>query len=205
MIGRLRPHAIRRLWRAEVPAPADVLNLIETRDARSYRRYGLLVAPALLAVGGRPLWIGRRAHVVAGSPRADKLLVVRYPTHRRFLAMTLSPWWQAINPLRERGVAAFEAAFFHAAVSERGLRRHPALLAVHFDGALGDVVSAVPAAPLVYLARRTERIDPMLRDLRQTDPHPPRHANVALFATAATGAALPPGCDAASYVRESPL
>jgi uncharacterized protein (DUF1330 family) len=208
VIRRLKPHAIARLWRADVPRPADVLNLIETGDARSYRRYGLLVAPVLLAVGGRPVWMGRREHIVAGAPAADKLLIVRYPSHRRFLAMTLSPWWQAINPLRERGVTRFEAAFFHASTSERGLRHRRSVLGVGFDGDLDLLVDAIGPAPLVYAARRTARLDEILSDLRPTDPHPPRHHQLACFAVGpgwVPSGALPDGCDAAVYARESPI
>jgi uncharacterized protein (DUF1330 family) len=208
VIRRLRPRAIRALWRSDVPAPVDVVNLIVSGDMRSYRRYGLLVAPVLLAVGGRPLWMGRREHVVAGAPAADKLMIVRYPSHRRFLVMTMSPWWQAINGYRERGVTAFAAAFTHASHVEPRFGRRAAFLGVHFDGDLDRVTAAV-GLPLVYASSQTARLDLILDDLRATDPNPPRHAGLACFAVdpgwEAPASLSLDGCDAAVYVRESPL
>jgi uncharacterized protein (DUF1330 family) len=190
VLRRLDLPALARLARRDLPAPVDVVNLIRAREERfeSYRWYGVLVLPILLLAGGKVRWAGRHEHTLQGEPQADKLLVVRYPNHRRFLAMTLNPYYLLINRLRERGIDAFEASFTHASC-ERELSRRRLLLAAHFRPPAGDGAGALRAvteilesdgAELVYATRETS---PLLyvSDRQATDPCPLSFPEVAFF------------------------
>jgi hypothetical protein len=190
VLRRIQPRAVARLLRRDVPAPVDVLNVIRTDDRRfnAYRWYGLLVAPAMLAVGGSVRWMSVHERSYVGEPEADKLFVVRYPSHRRFLAMTLNPYYLAINRLREAGVESFQASFMHASRPGGRLRDHERLLVAHFNSRPGeDALEAVAAAlpgDLVYAARETARLD-FLRDPQPTDPRPLRFREAAFMTAGA--------------------
>jgi hypothetical protein len=190
LLRRLDLPALARLVREDLPAPVDVVNLIRADERRfeSYRWYGLLVMPALLLAGGKVRWAGRHERSLYGEQQGDKLLLVRYPSHRRFLAMTLNPYYLLINVLRERGIEAFEASFTHAS-HEHELSRRRLMLAAHFDARDGDGASALPAvkeilegegAELVYAVRETSPI-PFSSKRRPTDPNPLTYSQVALF------------------------
>jgi len=182
---RIDPAAVVRLARTDLPRPLDVLNLIELRDERSYARYGVAVTPAMLAVGARLRWMGRRVRTLAGEAPAERLLVVRYPTHRRFLAMTLNPYYVLINRFRERGVRRFEAAFTFAEREELPLGSQRWLLVAQWDGgatleALRELIEP-QAGPLVYASRMVASAS-YLRGSRPTDPNPLRLPTMACFA-----------------------
>ena len=85
---------VKRLYRADIPTPVDVLNLIHFKDREAYRWYGLMVLPTLKAVGGQVGWFGDHVHSFVGEPQAEDLGVVRYPNQRRFFALGagLGPW-----------------------------------------------------------------------------------------------------------------
>jgi uncharacterized protein (DUF1330 family) len=191
MLTRIRPRLVLDLARQELPGPLDVINLISTRASfESYRWYGLLVMPVMTLVGGRLLWMGKHAESVAGRHQADKLLVVRYPSHRRFLAMTLNPYYLAINRLREAGVRRFEASFTHASLPGDGLIRRRRLIAVHFNSPSGtDALEAVReivepvAGELVYATRAVASLG-ILEPPAPTDPNPLTFGELALFAAA---------------------
>jgi uncharacterized protein (DUF1330 family) len=190
VLRRLDLPALARLAWQDLPAPVDVVNLIRAEEKRfeSYRWYGLLVTPAMLLAGGKVRWAGRHERSLYGEPQADRLLVVRYPSHRRFLAMTLNPYYLVINLLRERGIEAFEASFTHAS-HEHELSRRRLMLAAHFDPPDGDGESALGVvkdtlegggAELVYAAHETSPI-PFSSDRRPTDPNPLTYSQVAFF------------------------
>ena len=206
MITRIKPRAVLKAVREPIPAPVDVVNLITTERFDRYRWYALLVMPALTAVGGRVLWMARCDETLAGDRQADKLLLVRYPSHRHFLAMTLNPYYFAINRLREAGVRRFEASFTLASHTGEDLRRRRRLIGVHFSGELEEILAAVPWE-LVYATRSTGALG-FLRDPRATDPHPLRHGRLALFEaagddTAPVAARLGAlGCAVSVYQRE---
>jgi uncharacterized protein (DUF1330 family) len=184
-LRRIDPAAVLRLARQELPRPLDVLNLIELRDERSYARYGVAVSPAMMAVGARLRWMGHRERTLLGEPPAQRLMVVRYPSHRRFLAMTLNPYYIAINQLRERGVDAFEAAFTYAEHEPLSLGAQRWLLVARCDGAaaLHDLRQLVEpqAGPLVYASRMVASAS-YLRGSRPTDPNPLTYPWTACFA-----------------------
>lgn len=191
MLTRIRPRPLLELARRDLPAPVDVINLIETASFGHYRWYGLAVLPALKAVGGRVRWMGRFEQSVHGERQADKLLIVRYPSHRHFLAMTLNPYYLAINLLRQAGVRRFEASFTHASDSDLGLARRETLVAVHFNSPVdADALAAVTelVAPvtgdLVYATRAVASLgflDPPVA----TDPNPLTFEQLAMFAPGA--------------------
>ena len=190
MLTRIRPRPLVEFARRDLPGPLDVINLISTDRFAYYRWYGLLVLPVMTAVGGRVLWMGRFDRSVAGDQQADKLLVVRYPSHRRFLAMTLNPYYLAINKLREAGVRRFEASFTHASHPGAALGRRKLLVAVHFNSpagndALAEVVDALTPAvgELVYATRAVAGLN-FLEPAAETDPQPLRFRQLALFAPA---------------------
>jgi len=110
----------------------DVLNLIHFKDEDAYKWYGVLVAPLLKTVGGEVGWMGTHVESFLGEPRAEELLVVRYPNQRRFFALALNPYYMVVaNPQRLKAVRKFEASFTHSPSSLGALRRSKWILAVH--------------------------------------------------------------------------
>ncbi len=225
MLTRIKPRLVADLARRDIPGPVDVVNLISTDPKRfsSYRWYGLLVMPALLLAGGQVLWMSRFERALSGEQQADKLLLVRYPSHRRFLLMTLNPYYFAINVLREAGVRRFEASFTNATRSEPKLMSHRQLIGVHFASREGrDGLAALEEAmasagcKLVYATSAVasmEILDPPL----ETDPNPLGFAELAMFAPSdgelpddelpdltARIEELTERCAVAVYRRESP-
>jgi uncharacterized protein (DUF1330 family) len=212
------------LWRKELPRPVDVPNLIERSadGGGAYRWYALLVLPVLLVLGARLLWAGRVEKVVAGEAQAEELLVVRYRSHRRFLLMVTSPYYLLINPLRERAVAKFQAAFARPSLAAeqetapaRGLRRYPVLYGLHMPAAVEPAaeerVAGALGGTVVYRSEQVATID-FLRDPSRSDPHPLALPRIALLAaagalddsaTAAAVAALPEGAALHRYGRMS--
>jgi uncharacterized protein (DUF1330 family) len=187
MLTRIRPRPLVELARRDLPGPVDVINLITPSRMQSYRWYGLLVMPALTLVGGQVLWMGRFERSVAGERQADKFFVVRYPSHRHFLAMTLNPYYLAINRFREAGVRRFEASFTHASHTDPELPRRRELVAVHFNSRPGEdalqsvVEAAGPVGELVYATRAVASLG-FLDPPADTDPNPLTFGEVALFA-----------------------
>lgn len=111
LINRMDWRAGLELAMRKSPRPIYVINLLQFRNFNAYRWYGLLVFPVIRAVGGAPVWIGEHRQSLVGEPVREHLLLVRYPSHRRFLAMVMNPYYEAINLFREAGVDSFEAAF----------------------------------------------------------------------------------------------
>ena len=184
-LTRIDPRAVVRLARTELPKPLDVLNLIDLRDERSYARYGVAVTPAMYAVGARLRWMGHCERTLAGDSAAERLLVVRYPSHHRFLAMTLNPYYVLINEFRERGVDEFEAAFTHAEHEPLELRSQRWLVVARFDEpeCFDELRASLEsqAGPLVYASRMVASAS-YLRGERPTDPRPLSYPGTACFA-----------------------
>ncbi len=144
LLSALDLESIRKLYRAELPIPVDVLNLVDFKDENAYKWYGVMVMPLLRAVGGRVGWMGKHVASFLGEPRAEELLVVRYPNQRRFFALALNPYYVAVaNPQRLKGVRKFEASFTHSPDSLEDLRRCTWVLAVHIHEELEAVVRMV--------------------------------------------------------------
>jgi uncharacterized protein (DUF1330 family) len=189
MLTRIRPRRVLALARRrDLPQPLDVINLISTERFEPYKWYGLLVLPVMSLVGGRVHWMGRFEQSLYGERQADKLLIVRYPSHRRFLAMTLNPYYLAINRLREAGVRRFEASFTHASHTSADLGRRRLIVAAHFNSppgsdALAEVqaILAPVAGELVYATKAVASLG-FLDPPAPTDPNPLTLSELALFA-----------------------
>ena len=161
MLDQLDLDAVKRLYRADLPVPVDVLNLIHFKDEEAYKWYGVLTLPLLKAVGAEVGWMGTHVKSFLGEPRAEELLVVRYPNQRRFFALALNPYYMLVaNPQRMKAVRKFEASFTHSPDSLRALRGSKWVLAVHFHEAPDAVQSIVESAggELVYQSHETSPI-----------------------------------------------
>lgn len=167
LLSALDRESIGKLYRAELPTPVDVLNLVHFRDENAYKWYGVMVMPLLRAVGGRVGWMGKHVASFFGEPRAEELLVVRYPNQRRFFALALNPYYVAVaNPQRLKGVRRFEASFTHSPDSLMDLRRSAWILVVHCHQELEAVVRTVQSAggQRVYQSLETSPIKIAKRD-----------------------------------------
>ena len=161
MLDQLDIEAVKRLYRADLPTPVDVLNLIHFKDPEAYKWYGVMTLPLLKLVGAEVGWMGSQVESFYGEPRAEELLVVRYPNQRRFFALALNPYYMLVaNPQRIKAVRKFEASFTHSPDSLRALRGSKWVLAVHFHEAPGAVQRIVEAAggQLVYQSNETAPI-----------------------------------------------
>jgi uncharacterized protein (DUF1330 family) len=161
MLDQLDLDAVKRLYRADLPVPVDVLNLIHFKNEEAYKWYGVLTLPLLKAVGAEVGWMGAHVKSFLGEPRAEELLVVRYPNQRRFFALALNPYYMLVaNPQRMKAVRKFEASFTHSPDSLEALRGSKWVLAVHFHEAPDEVVSIVESVggQLVYQSNETSPI-----------------------------------------------
>ena len=161
MLDQLDLDAVKRLYRADLPLPVDVLNLIHFKDEEAYKWYGVLTLPLLKAVGAKVGWMGAHIASIHGEPRAEELLVVRYPNQRRFFSLALNPYYMLVaNPQRMKAVRKFEASFTHSADSLDSFRGCKWLLAVHSHGqadAVREIVSSTGGG-LVYQSTETSPI-----------------------------------------------
>lgn len=175
--------SIKTAYRADLPTPVDVLNLIHFKDQEAYKWYGVSVMPLLRAVGGQVGWMGTHVESLLGEPRAEELLVVRYPNQRRFFSLVLNPYYLAVaNPQRLKAVRKFEASFTHSPDSLDALRTCRWLLAVHFQqsgDALKDVIETAGGRP-VYESRETSPIS-ITRRSHPANTNPLIFKHTALF------------------------
>lgn len=178
--------AVRRLYRADIPAPVDVLNLIRFKDADAYRWYGVLVAPLLKAVGGKVGWFGDHTTSFEGEPQADELGVVRYPNQRRFFALALNPYYMLVaNPQRLKAVRAFQASFTHSPNTLDALSSSKWVLVVHHHPGKG-VIEALQKSieptggRLVYQSAETSPIV-ISKKAHPANTNPLIYPNTALF------------------------
>lgn len=161
LLDELDLDSIKQTFRADLPTPIDVLNLIHFKNEEAYKWYGVSVMPLLKAVGGRVGWMGKHVASFFGEPRADEVLVVRYPNQRRFFTLALNPYYLVVaNPQRLKGVRKFEASFTHSPDSLEALRRCRWVLVVHFHEELEAIRGVVEAAGgrLVYQSSETSPI-----------------------------------------------
>jgi uncharacterized protein (DUF1330 family) len=200
MLDKLDLESIRQSIRAEIPTPVDVLNLIHFKDEEAYKWYGVSVLPLLRAVGAEVGWMGKHVESFLGEPRAEELLVVRYPNQRRFFALALNPYYLLVaNRQRLKGVRKFEASFTYSPDSLDALRGSKWVLVVHSHEA-PDAVAAVveeEGGRLVYQSEETSPISIVKRS-HPANTNPLVFKYTALFcfddheacATAMTGGVL---------------
>ncbi len=94
--------------------PVVMLNLLRFKDLAdgidegvsgrdAYARYGAATAPFLAAVGGRVISALDTSEVVIGPEQGewDVVLLVEYPSRKRFLEMASNPDYLAIHAHRE--------------------------------------------------------------------------------------------------------
>lgn len=114
--------------------PMYVVNIINYRDFKKYRWYGIGVLPVLKLAGASVDWSGHPVEMLHGEAQCQSLLIVRYPSHRHFIRMIANPYYAAINKIREKAVERFEGAFSEGVTGHgdklRGKRK---LLALHFN------------------------------------------------------------------------
>lgn len=142
-------------WRRDLPEPVHMLNFSWYANKRVYMVYGLLVRAFLQSVGATIRWAGYPTRVYRGPMQAEQLVLVEYPSHRRFVLMVLNPLYQLINVPRTIGRGEnYELSATSAPEHDADLWRHEHVLAVHFNGeedSLEGVKAAVPAeATFVY-------------------------------------------------------
>ncbi|MDH3203005.1 MAG: hypothetical protein OEM15_19110 [Myxococcales bacterium] len=178
--------AVRRLYRADIPAPVDVLNLIRFKDDEAYRWYGVLVMPLLKTVGARVGWFGGHTISFAGEPQADELGVVRYPNQRRFFALALNPYYVLVaNPQRLKAVRAFQASFTHSSDTLDALSSSKWVLVVHHHpgrGVIGALQKSIEqtGGRLVYQSAETSPIV-IAKKHHPANTNPLVYKNTALF------------------------
>jgi hypothetical protein len=134
-------------------------------------------------VGAEVGWTGAHAESFLGEPRAEELLVVRYPNQRRFFALALTPYYIALaNPQRLKAVRTFEASFTHSPDSLGALRQSKWILAVHSHRAPEAVEGIVEKAggQLVYQSNETSPIVTTKRH-HPADTNPLVFKHTALF------------------------
>ena len=105
--------------------------------------------------------MGTHVESFLGEPRAEELLVVRYPNQRRFFALALNPYYITVaNPQRLKAVRKFEASFTHSPNSLKALRRCKWVLVVHFHEGPEAIQNVVETAggQLVYQSNETSPI-----------------------------------------------
>lgn len=161
MFDQLNLDAVKKLYRAELPTPVDVLNLIHFKDEEAYKWYGVMVLPLLKLVGADVGWMGTHVEAIIGEPRAEELLVVRYPNQRRFFALALNPYYIVVaNRQRMKAVRKFEASFTHSSHSLGPLAQSTWILAVHLHGTSEAMVETVESSGghLVYESVETSPI-----------------------------------------------
>lgn len=159
--------AVKASLRADLPTPIDVLNLIHFNDEEAYKWYGVMVLPFLKAVGGQIGWVGKHRAALLGDPRAEELLVVRYPNQRRFFTLVLNPYYAVVaNPQRLKGVKRFEASFTHSDDQLGALRKSNWVLCVHSNESSAPADDAFRSAggACVYRSVETSPIKITKRD-----------------------------------------
>ena len=138
------------------------------------------------------MWGGRHEGVIHGEHQAGELLVVRYPSIARFLAMTVNPYYLLINRFREKGVQRFEASFCQMEKAEP-VAGHPWTVALHWNGdeSRGAEIRSIAreAGGDCYYACREYCPFDFPSEYLPTDPQPMRFKALELIAFADRDAA----------------
>jgi uncharacterized protein (DUF1330 family) len=187
--NRFDESAVARLVGLALPSPIHALNLVDFRDRRSYRLYGLLLSPYAVCMGARPLWAGVLEKALVGDEPADEVVVVGYPGVRALLDITGSHYYSWVNRYRVKGVRRLG---FGITVPVRGglspsnrgsymvLQRNPN----RDEGEAGldrAVELAHPSFKLAYASRAEAGLS-VFRDEEPGDPEPLRYRQTLLLA-----------------------
>ena len=192
LLDQLDVDAVRASYRADLPTPVDVLNLIHFKDEEAYKWYGVMMLPLLKAVGATVGWMGKHQASLLGEPRAEELLVVRYPNQRRFFTLALNPYYMLVaNPQRLKAVKRFEASFTNSENDFSRLRRSEWVLSMHSheSSAPLDPVLEEAGGECVYRSEETSEIKIAKRDHpANTNPLAFRHTALYRFESAEAAA-----------------
>ena len=94
--------------------PVVMLNLIKFKrggGVKAFGQYSALVTPLIEQRGGRVLYSGRAAELLAGDADWDLVVLVEYPSRRAFVDMFTSHEYQEAHQHRE---AALERTVLYA-------------------------------------------------------------------------------------------
>ncbi|MGH8454015.1 MAG: hypothetical protein ACRES4_03040 [Nevskiales bacterium] len=172
------------MYRRELPQPVEVLNLIDYGDREQFLWYGLFVVPTIYGLGGGVQWSGEWQASLLGERQAEALLLVRYPSHRRFMLMVTNPYYALINLFRQNGEAHFEASFTQPEGDPQVLRRERQLLVAHCDDEAQATsikqLLAKAGAEKVYAVHEVAAFD-FFREYSPSDPNPLRMKRALFF------------------------
>ena len=180
--------AVRELEARSLPEPIDALNLVSFADEVSYRWYGLLLAPRLLVLGVRPVWVATREKVVLGEMGADEMVIIEYPNHRLLLKAVTGRYYRLVNRLREKGVRWLEFSLTKRLRITPDLKRSSRFLVAQFNAperekdpliAVAEILESGPSR-LVYASRELATLS-VFHPMLPSDPNPPRYNQTAVF------------------------
>ena len=174
--------------RLALPAPIHALNLVNFRDKRSYRLYGLLLTPLAIALGARPLWAAVLDERVRGADPADEIVIVGYPSAKALVDTVRTGYYSWVNRWRVRGVRRLEFALTERTAGSVSLRTNGRFLVVQHAGSPGlrdrMVARAAPHLGLQYAAVVRAGF-PALVGHAAGDPEPVRFRELLLLGPAA--------------------
>lgn len=83
-----------------------MINMLMTKDAAQYKKYGEALRALLKEYGGKVIWGSQMRCPVIGEnvPAFDSIYLVQYPNHETFLAMTSSETYLKVKHFREAGL-----------------------------------------------------------------------------------------------------
>ncbi|MFC1952998.1 hypothetical protein ACFLWR_02585 [Chloroflexota bacterium] len=178
-----------QLKQKSLPKPVDALNLVYFADEISYRWYELLLAPLVLALGGRPVWVGIHEMSLSGDKQADEIVIIRYPTHSTILRVISSRYYSLVNGLRKKGVRYMEFSLTERQKASELFREKGFSLLVHHNNQGNSESSPLPeiqktleslSMRLIYASRETATLS-IFNSREPTDPNPSRYKNTAIF------------------------
>jgi len=99
---------LKRFLEEDDGGPVVMLNLLRYKPdggRESYMKYAKAIVPFLEAVGGEVVYFGEGGTPLVGEPW-DAVLLVRYPSRRKFSEMVANPDYQQITHLRTEALDA---------------------------------------------------------------------------------------------------
>jgi len=194
--SRLDREAVQALKKRSLPRPVDALNLVTFAERSSYAWYGLLLAPRLLVLGVRPVWVAAHDHCVWGDKIADEIVIVRYPNHGILVDTVGGKYYELVNRFREKGVRWFEFSITERLLFDEDLRRKRWFLAAHFCPLAGEeersmqsvleIIKSDSRRP-VYASREVGDLA-IFKPLVPSDPNPAQFKQTAIFTLPEAGA-----------------
>ena len=198
LAGRIDDQAMQALLHQSASGPVDALNLVDLADERSYRWYGLLLAPVMLSLGARPVWVGVHQRALLGDKQGDEIVIIRYPSHRLVLGIMNTRYYAAVNRIREKGVRRLEFSLTTRQGGTGAIEHGTPHLVARFnprpdaDRDPAEGVTSILGSDtvrLVYASRETMALDVFSR-LEPSDPNPAKFKETAIFSFASARAGI---------------